>query len=221
MSIKWYLLSLPILMSLLKSYINRLTYQNEFMFWFFDILVYMIFPVSVLYFAYKKFSYSCQNYGLFKKFHYYYKVSNLVTDAVIASCILLFIYFAVYNLAGIFFTDSGSVDSFYSDKLSDLKGISYIFMLLYFSITAAIFEEIFYRGIIFDFFQNFIKWTWLRNWSYVLFSAILFTLAHSAISLAYLISIFMFGFIAALLYIEYKRLEPLIMAHFFTDMVFL
>jgi len=86
-----------------------------------------------------------------------------------------------------------------------------LLVILYFSITAGVFEEIFYRGI----FQLACDTAFasLSRWAVVISSASLFAAIHWPSGLPVVIASFFFGLIAAWLYGKQRDLRPLVIAH--------
>lgn len=89
---------------------------------------------------------------------------------------------------------------------------------LYFSLSAALVEEVFYRAL---------PWLYLegrvsprhRQRVYVWLTSIVFSVAHSEQGLGGMVATFWFGWVAARMYCRHHNLWPLLAAHFFTDMV--
>jgi membrane protease YdiL (CAAX protease family) len=94
-------------------------------------------------------------------------------------------------------------------------------MVFYFSITAALSEEFYFRGVL-----RFSTFALIRNkqtakWVFILGSALLFGLTHWKTGLTNMTNAFFFGLVAARLYLWTNSLWPLMAAHFLVDMAFI
>ena len=86
---------------------------------------------------------------------------------------------------------------------------------LYFSLAAAIFEEVFFRGVLA--FALLPTRTLARTTLYVLVSSAFFSLAHVDSDLPQLIALTYVGVITAIAYVMVQNIWPLIVAHFCAD----
>jgi membrane protease YdiL (CAAX protease family) len=90
--------------------------------------------------------------------------------------------------------------------------------VFYLSITAAVSEELYFRGIL-----RFSTFALIRNeriakWVFILVSSLLFGLIHWKSGLTNIVNAFFFGLVAARLYLWTNSLWPLMVAHFVVDM---
>lgn len=94
-------------------------------------------------------------------------------------------------------------------------------MKIYLSITAGVTEELLYRGFLCKLFSDWIPKKKLADAVFVVVSSGLFAAVHAYYSVPQLVSVFAFGLCASILYLDVRRLEPLIIGHFLMDMVYL
>lgn len=87
----------------------------------------------------------------------------------------------------------------------------------YFSATAAVVEEIVFRGLPWLYFSSFLTPRQCGFW-YLLVTPILFAACHSEQGPHGVIATWVFGWVMAVLYGYLKNLWPLILAHFAIDM---
>lgn len=84
---------------------------------------------------------------------------------------------------------------------------------LYFGLTAGIVEEIYYRGL---FFKITRLWPHPQA-SYLVLSPLLFAISHWEQGLQNVLATWLFGLAAALFYVRFRNLWPLIIGHVATD----
>ena len=87
---------------------------------------------------------------------------------------------------------------------------------LYFSLAAAIFEEVLFRGVLA--FALLGARTLIRVALYVLISSVFFSLAHVDSDLPGLVALAYTGVVASIAYVVVQNVWPLIIAHFCTDL---
>ena len=98
------------------------------------------------------------------------------------------------------------------------SGVLKLPVILYMSITAAVVEEIIYRGLLLILLKDYID----KNGGkllYILASAILFSSVHWENGVPDLAQTFVLGLLSAMLYLKLRNLLPFIFAHFIGDMV--
>jgi membrane protease YdiL (CAAX protease family) len=89
--------------------------------------------------------------------------------------------------------------------------IASIAVILYFSITAGLFEEIFYRGL-YQLAWDFVSPSMSKS-VVVISSAIVFAMVHWASGFPAIVGSFLFGLVAAGLFIKQRDLRPLVVGH--------
>ncbi len=90
-----------------------------------------------------------------------------------------------------------------------------ILVAIYFALSAGIVEELYFRGLIYKISGYYTTPTII----YILASSTLFSLVHWEGGISNVLSTFVFGFIAAMIFLWVKNLWPLIIGHIYTDYV--
>ena len=93
-----------------------------------------------------------------------------------------------------------------------------ILVVVYLSITAAVVEEVVFRGMTWTYFSKIVPAQSLTL-CYILGSSILFAATHSEQGTPGLIAAMAYGMVAAALYVRLKDLWPLVFAHFIVDVI--
>lgn len=105
----------------------------------------------------------------------------------------------------------------YFQRFSYSKNLDNYIVVLYFSLSAGIFEELFYRAYLINFLENILK----NKLIIILISAFLFSSIHWENGIVNLLSTFCLGCFSALYYIKSRKVVPLIIGHFITDFILL
>lgn len=90
-------------------------------------------------------------------------------------------------------------------------------VVIYFSLTAGFFQEIFYRGMMYSAMLRIVRLETL-SLLYVTFSSVLFATMHWANGTAAMIAAFASGLISSVLFLIFRNLWPLIIAHAIVDL---
>ena len=91
-------------------------------------------------------------------------------------------------------------------------------VIVYFSLTAALVEEVVFRGLTWNVFSSAVPAAWQKP-AYIIISSLLFAIIHSEQGSHGMISAFAFGLVAAALYANLRNLWPLIFGHFVCDVI--
>ncbi len=112
--------------------------------------------------------------------------------------------------------------AFYSyTQLIPERGIERVLAAIYLALSAGIIEEIFYRGLLFVLVSQITR---VRNnfvFSYVALSSVLFAIVHWGGGLINMVEALAFGLAASILYVKFRDLKSLIVAHFLVDIVWI
>ncbi|MBL8018687.1 MAG: CPBP family intramembrane metalloprotease [Leptospirales bacterium] len=100
---------------------------------------------------------------------------------------------------------------YYTDTMPE-GGFSRLLVACYYSISAGLWEELFFRAIPYSLFP--------RRGMYILCTSLLFALMHFEQNLKGLITVFLFAVAASLFYARFRLIIPLIFAHFSVDFLF-
>lgn len=90
--------------------------------------------------------------------------------------------------------------------------------VLYFSLTAALVEEVVFRGLAWNYFSTALPDIWQKP-AYIIISSVLFAAVHCEQGPHGMIAAFSFGLAAAALYVSLKNLWPLVFGHFVGDVI--
>jgi membrane protease YdiL (CAAX protease family) len=184
-------------------------------FWLQDIVHFVVYPVAILIYFNRRFSLSPSGYGLIKP-NAAYPLSELLGACIFSAILLEIIYIAVLQSSLVIFNHFSyePPDFGYSSVVPN--GLLHLPVVIYLAGTAAVFEEVMFRGIPYKLISDNpnIK---NKNKFFVLTTSILFAAIHWENGYPDLIAAFVFGLLAAWLYLTYKNLWPLIGAHFLVD----
>jgi len=188
--------------------------MSPWLFWALDILGWIALPSVILFYLYRYYGISLHDYGLAKLTSSYQR-REMINWSFLATFILSIYYFAFGWLAWRFIDTP--VNTFSYGSMVPEGNARYV-AILYLAITASVFEEIFFRGLIWRLvYSSTIKYN--KPVIYVAISSVLFGLVHWENGLPEVISAIVFGVVACVLYLRLRNLLPLMAAHFFIDMV--
>lgn len=205
----------------LKGWFNELTNQYVIVFWAIDVFVYVLAPVFGVVVLARKYNIQPDNFGLFvKQPKYIYSRAMQIQDIILGAFLVVVVYELSY-LFGYVLNFGDTPGQPYTRGMFVDNKLIYWFAKLYMSTTAAITEEIVYRGMIFLILSKLIFRKHLLIIVYLLLSSSLFVAGHIGQSIADLIAIFMFSIAACCIYLKLKRIEPLIVGHFSIDIIHL
>ena len=187
--------------------------NNPVLFWIVDVFAHLVFPIILLFILSTFFVTSPRYYGL-SNFPKDDRRLRLLPATVTYTIVLGAVYFIGYVLGRLLETyvwpDSNPIVQY--DSLLPTGTEGKVFLWLYFSLSASIFEEIFFRGI-FQLVCDAI----LSNPARVMIvvaSGLVFSSTHWASGIPAITSSLLFGFTAALFYSYQRDLRPLVLAHF-------
>lgn len=199
-------------------YKQQLFEISPIVFWLQDIFNFIILPSSVLYFFYAKLNFKPSDYG-FIKTSQINPLSEVLGSTIFTAIILGAVYLIVNFVAHHFLNKYGYQYPLFNYSSSAPEGILKLAVVLYFAASAAIVEEIIYRAIPYTLIMqsNHIKQKHQKIF-FVMATSIVFSIIHWESGFHELLSTFSFGLVAALFYLSYKNIWPLIGAHFLVDM---
>ena len=203
------------LFGLINGVYNSLLARSSFMlFWLMDIIGWIILPSTILYYLYRYYGIRLHDYGLFPPGSTYQRREILIWS-LIATAILSLYYFSFGWLAWRLI-DVVPTSFSYGDMVPN-GNMRYV-AIFYLAITAAVFEEIFYRGLIWRLvYSSRIRYN--KMFIYVIVSSSFFGLVHWENGLPEVVAAIIFGIVACVLYLRWHNLLPLMVAHFFIDIV--
>jgi len=195
-------------------YNPTLAEASPWLFWSVDILSWIIVPAVILYYIYRYYGISLRDYGICNLTSASQR-REMISWSFLATFILSIYYFAFGWLAWEFIAPPTSTFS-YGGMVPE-GGARYV-AIFYLAITAAVFEEIFFRGLIWRLvYSSAIPYN--KAVIYTVISSILFGLVHWENGAPEVFAATVFGVVACVLYLRLRNLMPLIIAHFIIDMI--
>jgi len=202
------------LFGLVNGIYNSKLAEYPVLFWVVDVLGWVVLPSLILLYLYKYYGICLHDYGLVKITGTYQR-REILNWTVLATLLLGMYYFAFSWLTWKIITIDTPVFS-YSNMVPE--GQTRYFAIFYLAATAAIFEEIFFRGLIWRLiYASSIGGN--KPYLYIFISSLLFGLVHWEKGLPEVISTMIFGAVACVIFLRLRNLLPLIAAHFFIDLV--
>jgi len=192
-------------------YIDWIYQTNIVAVWAYDVLQFVILPFALFFILYRYHNIRPSDYGIIIPAT---EKHSLIIPSIYCAVILCFFWLATYELINSFVPDVPQVG--YVNMIPE--GLLRYPVILYMSATAAVVEEIAYRGIPLLLFNKFIDRKHF-NLLFAVITAVVFALVHWENGVADLSAAFVFGLFSAMLYLHYRNLTPIIIAHFVTDIV--
>ena len=191
---------------------NLYQYSPSF-FWVFDAFQFVFLPALFLYLLYTKYSITPSSYGLVIPDNKH-QAKELLLIIIYCTLLLQLFSFVSYEMTKAFIA-KGTTGNYQSVIPT---GSLQIPVIIYMSLTAAIVEEIFYRGLPLLILKNIFTGKKLE-YLYIYTTTFIFTLVHWENGFPDIVSSFIYGIFAASFYLQFKRLIPIIVAHFVINMV--
>ena len=193
-------------------YLESLHALNPLWFWMADIAQYVLVPGVVFY--------ALLRYGGIRPNQYGYKAIT-ASDLIGLTALITFIFWLSYKPLGILFSILlGTTDpEFGYASTIPQPTVLHAITVLYFAVTAALVEETVFRALPWLYIMRLpaSRFDRFNIPAYVLCSSILFGLVHWENGLHEVLSTFVLGVIACLLYSRIRNIWPLVGAHFLTD----
>ena len=181
---------------------------SKYAFWAQDFIHFVLLPIVILLYLYKRCNLHPKQYGLIKPGKLY-PLPELVGASLFTAFILYITYISVYGVSLKVATSYGYIKPYFSYHSVIPEGILNLPVVIYLALTAAVVEEIIFRGIPYKLiFEN--KQIRNKKSVYILITSFLFAVIHWESGYPNAISAFVFGLLAAWLYHVYKNLWPLI-----------
>lgn len=196
-------------------YNGALAKMEPWLFWLVDVLGWIVLPSVILYYIYRYYGISLRDYG-FTKLTSSNQRREIISWSFLATFILSIYYFSFGWLAWEFIAAPTSPAFSYGGMVPE--GDTRYIAIFYLAATAAVFEEIFFRGLIWRLVYSS-STPYNKAVVYVAVSSILFGLIHWENGVPEIFASMVFGIVACVLYLRLRNLTPLIIAHFVIDMV--
>lgn len=194
-------------------YLDLIYKSNIVAAWAYDISQFIILPFTLFFILYKHYNIRPSSYGIIIPTTKH-KIHSLIYASIYCAALLQIFWFVTYEFVNMYVP--GKVHMGYLSLIP--SGLMKFPVVVYMSVTAAVVEEVTYRGLPLLLFNKFINHQHI-NAVYILTTAMLFSLVHWENGADDLAATFVFGIFAAMLYLHYKNLIPLIFAHFIGDFV--
>ena len=200
------------LVGLLNGYYIGGLSDTPWLYWTVDILSWIVLPLAILYYMKCQYGFGLRDYGI-EIFSDPQRNRETMAWSLMATLLLAIYYFGLAWLMKLFFpAEPGSGN--YGSMVPE--GALRLTVVLYLAATAAIFEEIFFRGVlrrvIFVHFNESVAML-----VYVIGSSTLFGLVHWENGTAEVLTTMVTGMVSCFLYLRFNNLVPLIVAHFLID----
>ena len=209
-----YTILILIFVALVNGFYLDIIYKSNIVAaWSYDISQFIILPFSLFFILFKYYNIHPSSYGIIIPATRY-KKHSLIYASIYCAVLLQLFWFVTYEFVHMYVP--GKVHMGYLSLIP--TGLMKLPVVVYMSITAAVVEEITYRGLPLLLFKKFINHKRF-NGIYILTTAVIFSLVHWENGADDLAAAFIFGIFAAMLYLHYKNLIPLIFAHFVVDFI--
>ena len=196
----------------LNGYINSKIHQNPYLYWSFEILIWVVIPLAVVGFLTRIPDFRFSDLG--------FRVGIWGRNSVeLLALICILFAFADYWIYA--FLIEGFVSVFGSNSLFQYSAVipddrvHRVIVIGYFAVSAGLVEEFFFRGMIFKTLAGLKYQVAL----FVLISPVLFSLIHWESGLANLISTYAFGVFSAAAFLILRNIWPLVIGHIVTDVI--
>lgn len=196
-------------------YLAYLYNLNPIAFWVADVTQFVVLPAIVLCLLYKAYGIIPKDYGLAGS-NKIYPAWEMVGAGIFSALLLLTIPSFFWYL-GISIFGTGDHKFLFESVVPE--GILHLPVVLYLSLTAGFVEEVFYRGLLWTAFLK-IGPVKFRKSLYVILGSFVFAALHWEQGVAGTISAFVFGVLAAILYLQLRNLWPMIAAHTLVDIYY-
>jgi membrane protease YdiL (CAAX protease family) len=184
-------------------------------FWIQDFTYFVLIPLAYLTYAYRKYQFKPADYGLIKGSPTY-PTTELIGASIFVGIFLGVLVIPLDYLSYYMFYSADSLASKFSYKDVVPSGALKFPIIFYLAITAGLMEEIIYRGIprrlIFE--QQSLRY---KKTLFIIGTSIAFSTIHWTSGMYNLAPTFIYGVLAAMLYLKLKNLWPLVGAHFLYD----
>jgi membrane protease YdiL (CAAX protease family) len=199
---------------LVDGFIRRELYATSpGLYWAFDALKFVAMPGVAAILLARRFGISPRDYGI-RGVAASESWGHFISLTAFLALVLALVYYAALYVACLIFRPEVA-PSFYQGI--NPQGLLRLPVILYLSVTAAVVEEVIYRGLPLWYLERRFNDLSLHT-PYAIGTAILFGLIHWENGVHEIVATFAFGVLAAVLYLRLRDLWPLIGAHFVIDM---
>ena len=197
---------------LLNGFYNPFIARFPFAYWATDIIAWIILPATLLIVGIRKNYISFQDLGLRTSNRY---LPIILISSIFACPIFHYTYTHSYAFAvSAYPVNHFNVNFSYQYLIPTAPPWSYI-TIVYFSLTAGFVEEILYRSLLFNLFEN----TFLQRIVFLITSSIIFSLVHWEGGVHNLHATLIVGAVAGIIFLLTKNIWPCIVGHVFTNLI--
>lgn len=190
-------------------FLGNFSSQGTTVFWAREAVLFLAIPVSYLIFIARRYSVYPRSYGLQGP-----GLNYSFIELFGLSVLCVFVYFFINYLIAIailkrIFPPIPSIFSF--DQVIS-HGLLRIPVVVYLAVSAGFIEEIFFRGILREIIVGENE-TRRSNFTYVSISSLAYAMSHWGAQTYEILSVSITGILACCLYLKFRNLWPLIVAH--------
>ena len=197
---------------LFNGFYNPILARNPFLYWSADIMAWIIVPTLLLFVGIRNQYINFKSLGLHLTVQ---RLPILMISSILACPVLYYTYMESFAFAVSSYPVNHLKVSFsYHDLIPTAPPLSYL-TTAYFSLTAGFVEEVLYRSLFFNLFQN----TLLQKILFFMSSSLIFSLVHWEGGIHNLHASFMVGAVACLIFLITRNIWPCIIGHCFVDLV--
>lgn len=197
---------------MVNGYINSIIFDNPYAYWGFELFSWIVVPVMVFTIAFRYAGLRAADIGLHSRVFGFESIPLLAVTCALFSPVCLWVYRESH---AVFSTMFSGEPFFEYDAVMPEEGLLKTLIAIYFSLSAGIVEELYFRGMFYKVAHFFNRPIFL----YVVASSLAFSLIHWEGGLSNLCATFVFGLFAAGAYLLIRNLWPLIIGHIYTDYV--
>ncbi|HOO71685.1 MAG TPA: CPBP family intramembrane metalloprotease [Spirochaetota bacterium] len=201
----------------LNGIYNPVIIKTPALFWSMEVLTWVIIPLLIFTCGIRKNFFTAHDLGInssaSRRLNKTTNIFLLVSLTVIVSTILPNAYDFFYHTADILFPVDYLRQNFSYHNTIPAQGNERMCAILFYSLTAGIVEELYYRGL----FWKIIEKMKYRTVIYIISSSVIFSSVHWESGIKNLFATFLFGALCSLIFAKFKNLWPLIIGHVVTD----
>lgn len=203
-------------MGLLNGFYMEFLYSMEATyFWIADLLQFVLVPAASLYFLYRLVGFTPAQYG------FVLPPTNVGWVRVVFwSLFLTLLLWPVLGWTERLFQAllPASKVLFTFHSVLPQGGYRRVVGILYFAVTAGLVEEVYYRGLVLAFWQQF-QMSSLPDFAYLFSSALLFGVIHWEYGIHYVLTTSCCGLVLGLIYLHLRNLWPFVISHTIADLI--
>jgi len=205
------LLCLGIVPFLINGWVNSLIHASAVAYWSFELVSWVLIPVLVFSVAGRN-GLSLADLGLDARIFGQKNLLLVVVLCVIFCPVNLWVYKHTYKF---FEALLPSAPYFQYETIVPTRGVMKVVVSLYFSLSAGIVEELYFRGFIHRVSRFFARPAVV----YMVFSPLVFAMVHWEGGPSNLLATYVFGLFNGIAFLAMRNLWPLVFGHIFTDYV--